>query len=46
MPCTGAMDLGVLIQTSGRATETQYETEKNAIADIIGNLNLGKIKSK
>jgi hypothetical protein len=35
------MDLGVLVQTSGRATETEYEMEKNAIADIVGNLNLG-----
>jgi len=42
VPCVGAMDLGVLVQTSRRATESEYEMEKNAIADIIGNLNLGK----
>ena len=30
-----------MVQTSSRATETEYEKEKNAIADIVGNLNLG-----
>ena len=40
-PCSGGMDLGLMIQTSNKATENEYETEKNAIADIVGQLNLG-----
>ena len=35
------MEIGFMVQTSSRATETEYEKEKNAIADIVGNLNLG-----
>ena len=40
-PCSGAIEIGFMVQTSSRATETEYEKEKNAIADIVGNLNLG-----
>ena len=40
-PCSGGFDLGILVQSSKRATEKDFEREKNAISEMIGRLNVG-----
>jgi len=39
-PCNGGFDLGLLVQSSDRSLEKEFDMEKNAIAEMIGRLNV------
>jgi hypothetical protein len=41
-PCAGGFDLGLLIQSSSKSQESEFERLKNGIAEIIGRLNVNK----
>lgn len=40
-PCGSAGDIGFIIQTSKRSTESEFDMEKNMLSEITGRLNVG-----
>ena len=39
-PCNGGFDLGLLVQSSDRSVEQEFDVEKNAMAEMVGRLNV------
>jgi hypothetical protein len=39
-PCNGGFDLGILVQSSSRGVEDDFNIEKNAISEMVGRLNV------
>lgn len=39
-PCSGAFDLGLIVQSSIQSAEKEFQTTKNALAEVIGQLRV------